>query len=139
MQRCRQHFAARVQGGHATGFEFADASVNSFGDIYHMYIDKAHVKERLLQVESAERINLKRLSSQDFSALATKIAKRLEQMETSLEFAVHPSNYNINETWSAVALRGYLPAPDFIESLDENSSYQNKHNQEWLKNYPEPT
>ena len=117
----------------SAGFEFADASVNSFGDIYHMYIDKVHVKERLLPVESAERINLKRLSSQDFSALATKIAKRLEQMETSLEFAVHPSNYNINETWSAVALRGYLPAPEFIESLEENSAYQNKHNEKWLK------
>ena len=117
----------------SAGFEFADASVNSFGDIYHMYIDKAHVKERLLTVKSAERINLKRLSNLDFSALATKIAKRLEQMETSLEFAVHPSNYNINETWSAVALRGYLPAPEFIESLEENSAYQNKHNEKWLK------
>ena len=117
----------------SAGFEFADASVNSFGDIYHMYIDKAHVKERLLPVESAERINLKRLSSLDFSAHATKIAKRLERMETSLEFSVHPSNYNINETWSAVALRGYLPAPEFIESLDENSAYQSKHNEKWLK------
>ena len=117
----------------SAGFEFADASVNSFGDIYHMYIDKAHVKERLLPVESAERINLKRLSNLDFSALATKIAKRLERLENSLEFAVHPSNYNINETWSAVALRGYLPAPEFIESLEENSAYQNKHNEKWLK------
>ena len=117
----------------SAGFEFADASVNSFGDIYHMYIDKEHVKERLLPVESDERINLKRLSSLDFSALATKIAKRLERLENSLEFAVHPSNYNINETWSAVALRGYLPAPEFIESLEENSAYQNKHNEKWLK------
>jgi tRNA1(Val) A37 N6-methylase TrmN6 len=117
----------------SAGFEFADASVNSFGDIYHMYIDKEHVKERLLPIESAERINLKRLSSLDFSALATKIAKRLERLENSLEFAVHPSNYNINETWSAVALRGYLPAPEFIESLEENSAYQNKHNEKWLK------
>jgi len=30
-------------------------------------------------------------------------------------------------------LRGYLPAPEFIESLDENSAYQNKHNEKWLK------
>ena len=119
----------------SAGFEFADASVNSFGDIYHMYIDKAHVKERLLPVEAAERINLKRLSGNDFSALALKISKRLERMDESLEFAIHPSNYNINQTWSAVALRGYLPAPEFIESLDENSAYQNKHNQEWLKKF----
>ena len=110
----------------SAGFQYANASVNSFGDIYHIYIDKANVKKRLLPVEPAERINLKRLDvGKDFTSLAEKIAKRLELAQGKLAFSIHSSNYNVKKTWSAVALRGYKSDPAFIDSLAENSALQN--------------
>ena len=115
------------------GFEWVDASVNSFGDIYHIYIDKETAESRRLGVAPVERVGIQRLHSEQFVSLAEKIGRRLKRL--SPEFSIHPSNYNVKDSWSALALRGYLPDPAYIESLEETAAYQQRENDAWLKKF----
>lgn len=115
------------------GFALVDGSVNSFGDIYHIYIDKETAESRRLGVEPVERVGIQRLQSEQFVSFAEKIARRLKRL--SPEFSIHPSNYNVKDSWSALALRGYLPDHAYIESLEETAAYQQRENDAWLKKF----
>ena len=75
------------------GFLLGDASVNSFGDIYHIYIDKETAESRRLGVAPVERVGIQRLQSEQFVSLAEKIGRRLKRL--SPDFSIHPSNYNV--------------------------------------------
>jgi tRNA1(Val) A37 N6-methylase TrmN6 len=115
------------------GFAFGESSVNSMGDVYHLYIDEEHVEKRRLPIHDAERINVERLANFDFTSLAQAIESKIGKI--SVEFTNHASHYNIKDTWGAIALRGYLPDPAYIESIEETSAYQRRLNNEVLAYY----
>lgn len=109
------------------------ASVNSLSDVYHIYFDKESASSRKLKVSPSEKVTLRKLPIKSLSKLVSSLEKKLDK--NIPEYAIHPSSYNKNETWSAVALRGYLPNPHYIESLEESSAYQQKENSHWIKQY----
>jgi hypothetical protein len=115
------------------GFVRTGASVNSLGDVYHIYFDKESSPSRKIKVPAAQLVTFSKLPIQNLTKFIAAINRKIDQKIVA--FSVHPSSYNKNETWSAIALRGYLPNPFYIESLEESSAYQKKENAEWLKNY----
>ena len=58
------------------GFEFADASVNSFGDIYHIFINSQDCSSRRIPVPEYDRVGIKQFAQFDFQKEVLKIAKR---------------------------------------------------------------
>lgn len=108
-------------------------SVNSLSDVFHIYFDEKTASLRKILVSKAETVTIKQLPIQKLSRLVSSIDKKLDKLIPA--YSIHPSYYNKNETWKAVALRGYLPNPFYIESLEESSSYQQKENALWLKRY----
>ncbi len=118
------------------GFVRTGASVNSLGDVYHIYFDKESSPSRKIKVPAAELVTFSKLPLQNLTKFVAAINRKIDQRVG--RFSIHPSSYNKNETWSAIALRGYLPDPLYIESLEESSAYQKRENAEWLKNYKKP-
>ena len=102
-----------------SGFSYVTSSVNSFSDVVAIYFKgSAHEREqRMVSVDPAQLVNLKRLPVGNVSALVKKIAARLNKKK--LHFTTHNSNYNKNDAWSALSLRGYLPDPTYIHDPEE--------------------
>jgi hypothetical protein len=115
------------------GFVCLGSSINSQSDVFHIYLDTSHADSRRRAVNPAERTNIKELQIQGLMPLVHKLETRLDKIGP---YESHPSGYNKNNTWGALALRGYLPDPHYIESLEEHANYQNDLNAEWLKKYP---
>ena len=117
----------------SAGFINVASSVNSHGDIYHIYLSSDIANQRKIQIDEIEKINIKKLKVSEISDLVKSIDKKLDA--NIKDYSNHPSNYNKNNTWEAIALRGYLPDPLYIESLEENAAYQEKENAAWLKKF----
>src|SRR5262249_28434105 len=52
-----------------------------------------------------------------------------------LDFINHNSNYNTNEAWSALSLRGYLPDPTYIHDPEEAKRGTSEKDLEELKKW----
>jgi hypothetical protein len=123
-----------------TGFSYVTSSVNSFSDVMAMYFKGTaqERQQRTVAVDEAQLVNLKRFPVGNVSALARKIAARLNKKK--LHFTSHNSNYNRNDAWSALALRGYLPDPTYIHDPEEaNRGTSEKDMEElkkWERRYP---
>ncbi len=115
------------------GFVCLGSSINSQSDVFHIYLDADHADSRRCVINPAEHTNIKELPIRGLLPLVKRLEQRLDEIKS---YESHPSSYNKNETWGALALRGYLPDPHYIESLEEHASYQKALNEEWLKKYP---
>jgi len=122
------------------GFTYVTSKVDALSDVLGIYFKGTaeERQQRILAVDPAELVNLKRLPVGNVKPIVEKIAARLGKAR--LEFTNHNSNYNQNDAWSALALRGYLPDPTYIHDPDEarrgTSVKDLAELKKWRKQYP---
>jgi len=107
-------------------FEKIGIKVNSFSDIINVYVKQNTDKKMDIRLISPlEATNITRVGKVvDVDLIGMK--NRILSMGDI--FANHYSNYNKKKSWSAVALRGFSPAPTFIEKPTEMSDKWQKEN-----------
>nr|WP_281721641.1 aspartyl/asparaginyl beta-hydroxylase domain-containing protein [Nitrosomonas nitrosa] len=101
------------------GFVSIASKVDALSDVLTTYF-KGTVKERqqrTVEADPTELVNHRRLPVGNVKPLVKKIAARLN--ERRLKFINHNSNYNKDDAWSALTLRGYLPDPAYIHDPEE--------------------
>lgn len=101
------------------GFTYITSKVDALSDVVAIYFKgtAGERQQRTQAVDPAELVNLKRLPVGNVTPLVQKIAARLSKK--GLLFTNHNSNYNKDDAWSALALRGYLPDPTYIHDPEE--------------------
>lgn len=101
------------------GFTYITSKIDALSDVLAIYFKGTAQarQQRTVAVGEAQIVNLKRLPVGHVMALVKKIAARLRTAH--LNFTNHNSNYNKDDAWSALTLRGYLPDPTYIHDPDE--------------------
>ncbi len=118
------------------GFEFMARQFNTFADVFSIYYKGTPRKVLPLnpaQFYTLEKANVPPVAS--YILTIKEILLRLER-EKEVEFTNHYSNYNEENTWSAISLRGYSEDWRFIEKPDEmNKKWkaENKGKSFWLQ------
>jgi hypothetical protein len=113
------------------GFEYVGSKINTFSEIYFVYFRNKDKSSPLQQprvhpvVPVSEKYNIKRVGNW-FSTLLICF--------NDLKFTNHYSNYNKDNAWAALSLRGYSPDPSFIEKpIEMNKKWQESHKGEEFK------
>ena len=75
-----------------------------------------------------EILVLRKANIPDVSDICSVLKERLHTM--NYEFTNHYSNYNKNNSWSAISLRGYTPDWSFITKPEEMSKKWKKENKD---------
>jgi hypothetical protein len=108
------------------GYVRKDNLITSFADMYGFWFKNG---DRIAGIEPSQEISLQRL---DCEVQDTKLL--MEQiMNAQQEFANHYSNYNKNDSWSGLVLKGYGGKEDFIIKPTEMSGTWKKNNLDKLK------
>lgn len=96
------------------GYTRVGTKISTFSDLIAIHFKQGvGVQPRGFSlVDPVERIAMKKIGVID-KTLIVGIANRIAEL--NLDFKNHYSNYNKNESWSAISLRGYLPDIKFIE------------------------
>ena len=114
------------------GFEKVGIKINTFGDILGVYfkgIPTPFGKREFLELNNIikeEYYILRKMDIPDLTDLCESIKLKLEKIE--IEFTNHYSNYNKNNSWSAISLRGYTEDYKFITKPEEmNKKWKNEN------------
>ena len=108
------------------GYRKLGIKINTFGDIQGVYFkdqpsflgDMREFKEQYMMLPE-EKLVLRKASIPDVSNVCDVLAERLNIMD--YKFTNHYSNYNKDNSWSAISLRGYTPDWSFITKPEEMS------------------
>ena len=117
------------------GFKKLGIKINTFGDVQGIYFkensnslfgNREFPEQRMMLPE--EILVLKKANIPDVSDICSVLKERLHTM--NYEFTNHYSNYNKNNSWSAISLRGYTPDWSFITKPEEMSKKWKKENKD---------
>ena len=110
------------------GFERIDNKVSSFADMYGIWCKQNNLFP-IKKIEESQECSLQRLIM--LVPPTQPLVKQLYKVEDEL-FANHYSNYNKDNTWKGIVLRGYGGKEDFIIKPSEMSNSWKKQNKEKL-------
>lgn len=97
------------------GFEYIGPKITTYGEIYAIYYKGT--SRAFPHVDPGEYLSIKKIGSVDQNFVST-IYEKLNSLPA---FTNHYSNYNKDQSWSALSLRGYTADPSFITKPIEMS------------------
>tara|TARA_B100001093_G_scaffold367868_1_gene352769 strand:+ start:1572 stop:2663 length:1092 start_codon:yes stop_codon:yes gene_type:complete len=101
------------------------AKITTYGEIFTIYYKGTPRKFNV--VDAAEELSIKKIKDVDINI----VESIHDKLKTLPEFTNHYSNYNKDNSWSALSLRGYTDDPSFItKPIEMNKKWKEEHRKE---------
>ena len=110
-------------------FEHIDSKVSSFADVYGIWCKQTRFIP-IQKIKLSQKCSLQQLNC--IVPTPYKLLEQLKEVEDDM-YSNHYSNYNKNDTWKGIVLRGYGGKEDFIIKPSEMTNRWKKENAEKLK------
>ena len=116
---------------HDNGFTWVGSKITTFAEIYSVWFRDAQTtlaKRIFPKYQTSEQLGLKKLLDVDPNFIQ-QISTNLDSL--AMKFTNHYSNYNKDDSWSAISLRGYSDDYKFINKPEEmDKKWKEKHKNE---------
>jgi len=104
------------------GFCYVGPKITTYGEIHAIYYKGP--QRTFPQVDPAEYLSIKKIGNVDTNF----VSSLYEKLKNLPEFTNHYSNYNKDNSWSALSLRGYLSDPSFItKPIEMSDKWKDEH------------
>lgn len=104
------------------GFCYVGPKITTYGEVYAIYY-KGEARD-FPKVDPGEFLSVKKVDDVD-SLIIDSIREKIKNLPA---FTNHYSNYNKDNSWSAISLRGYSPDPSFItKPIEMNDKWKEQH------------